>query len=322
MPHMDAQEFLGPYAVMQYMDAYQFLEDYAEGVRYFCEKTLSEVNFSGRDLRSVMLRLVNLSEACLIGADLRGAMLSEIDLSSADLSGADLRGVIMSNVDLSLAKLNGADLSGASIVKVKLNAAHLRGAKLCGAHIDSVDFSDADVEETDFRGAEFSNAFERFANKRKNGDNVVCSSDEVVCSSETMPNNAVNNQGIPYPNSPLYKWNRLWFRSKSEIKIAQAFDRANVFFMANCLARLSDPHKPNRRFNLEPDFVVCHQGKWGILEVDGHYHRPENRAKEQERERQFQFQGIRAVYRFDASRCYQEPDTVVSEFLKLIEIMH
>lgn len=313
---MDAQEFFGPYEVMQYMDADQFLKDYAAGKRYFREITLSKVNLSGQDLRSITLRTVNLSEAFLCRADFAGARLGKVYLSSADLSGADLRGARMITTDLSFAKLNGADLSGASIMDAKLNGANLRGAKLCGAYIESVDFSDAYLEEADFRGAEFSNAFETFGNKYQNGD-------DVVCSSEAMPNGAVSNQGIPYPNSPRYEWNRLWFRSLSEVEIAKALDRANVFFIPNCLARLSDQRKPDRRFNLEPDFVVCHQGKWGILEVDGrHYHRPENRAKEQERERQLQFQGIRVVHRFDASRCYQEPDTVVSEFLKLIEMMH
>ena len=61
-------------------------------------------------------------------------------------------------------------------------------------------------------------------------------------------------------------WRNLGFRSESEIRIAQALERANVLFLPNCLARLG--LKEDRK-NREADFLVCAGGKWGILEVDG-----------------------------------------------------
>ncbi|NEQ73360.1 MAG: DUF559 domain-containing protein [Okeania sp. SIO2C9] len=55
-----------------------------------------------------------------------------------------------------------------------------------------------------------------------------------------------------------------------------------------------------------------------MLEVDGFYHTPERRVEEQERERDFERNGVR-VYRFGAKKCYQETNKVVDEFLELLE---
>lgn len=107
-------------------------------------------------------------------------------------------------------------------------------------------------------------------------------------------------------------WQGLRFRSQSEIRIAQALDRAGVIFFPNCMARVS---KSEQRIRLEPDFLVCHEGRWGILEVDGEpFHPPQRTAEEHERDRIFRSQRI-MVERFKATRCYNEPDAVVSEFL-------
>lgn len=313
---MDADEFLGPYATTPPMDVDEFLGRYADGEREFSGVNLSKAMLNGRDLRRVKLINANLSQTFLSGVDLRGARLARIYLSSANLNGADLRGVMLFHSQLCLTKLNGADLSGAQIVEANLNAASLRGAKLCGAYIDSVDLSDACLEETDFSGAEFSNAWHISMGKVKIRDDVVSSSDAIA-------NGAVSNQGIPfYPNSPIYTWETFRFRSKSEIKIAEALDRVKVLFLPNCLTRLNHPHKFGGRGNLEPDFLVCHQGKWGILEVDGPWHKPQRRVDEQERERLFQLHGIRVIQRFDSSKCESEPDSIVKKFLEMIENMY
>ncbi|MBE9233096.1 DUF559 domain-containing protein [Cuspidothrix issatschenkoi LEGE 03284] len=65
---------------------------------------------------------------------------------------------------------------------------------------------------------------------------------------------------------------------------------------------------------------MCYNGKWGVLEVDGPFHTAERRVEEQERERIFKKNGIKVVERFDAERCYSNPDEVVQEFLNMIEI--
>lgn len=108
-------------------------------------------------------------------------------------------------------------------------------------------------------------------------------------------------------------WNGFKLRSKAEIKIAEELEKSGVLFLPNCKARLSTPG-----INLEPDFIVCNEGKWGILEVDGPHHTAEARVKEQERERHFKRYRIFIVERFTADYCLSRPDKVVQEFLELL----
>jgi len=111
-------------------------------------------------------------------------------------------------------------------------------------------------------------------------------------------------------------WQNLRFRSQSEIRIAEALDKLGVTFFPNCMARLTGP---NRRMNMEPDFLICKGGRWGILEVDGgEFHPPERAAQEHERDRLFRSQGI-LVERFDAQRCYNEAHRVVMEFFRVLD---
>ena len=109
-------------------------------------------------------------------------------------------------------------------------------------------------------------------------------------------------------------WRNLGFRSKSEIRIAQALDRLGVLYLPNCLARVD---APDRRKNREADFLACENGKWGILEVDGEpFHPPSRTVQDHERDRLFRLHGIRIVEHFDASECFNNPDQVVAKFLE------
>uniref|UniRef100_A0ACD5GXS4 Uncharacterized protein n=1 Tax=Desertifilum tharense IPPAS B-1220 TaxID=1781255 RepID=A0ACD5GXS4_9CYAN len=62
----------------------------------------------------------------------------------------------------------------------------------------------------------------------------------------------------------LEEWKGFYFRSKTSVKIAEALESANVLFYPNCKIRLCSP---NGRETQEYDFLVCQQGKWGILQV-------------------------------------------------------
>jgi hypothetical protein len=111
-------------------------------------------------------------------------------------------------------------------------------------------------------------------------------------------------------------WMNLRFRSQSEIRIAQALDTAGVLFLPNCMGRIGEI---TGRKNREADFLVCEAGKWGILEVDGEpFHPPSRTTQDHERDRLFRTHGIRVVEHFDATRCYNEPQKVVEEFLKIL----
>jgi very-short-patch-repair endonuclease len=73
------------------------------------------------------------------------------------------------------------------------------------------------------------------------------------------------------------------------------------------------------RVRREPDFLVIDSGRLGILEVDGPTHTGKA-AQDHERDRLFRAHGIRVVERFEAHRCYQKPDDVVAEFLRLLRL--
>lgn len=111
-------------------------------------------------------------------------------------------------------------------------------------------------------------------------------------------------------------WNNLRFRSESEVQIARALDRAGALFLPNCMARLGSL---DSRRNREADFLVCYQGKWGILEVDGEpFHPPSRTVHDHKRDRVFRTHGILLVEHFDANECYKNPDAVVKLFLFLL----
>lgn len=144
------------------------------------------------------------------------------------------------------------------------------------------------------------------------GYQIVKSGSSYVPVSNYEETKSISNQGI----GAQYTWNNLNFRSKTEIEIAKALDRTGILFLPNCKARLNTPQG---RRNIEADFLVCHEGKWGILEVDGPHHTPLRRVEEQERERLFRHYRILIIERFDAERCYNQPDRVVQEFLELLK---
>jgi hypothetical protein len=67
----------------------------------------------------------------------------------------------------------------------------------------------------------------------------------------------------------------------------------------------------------EPDFLICHNGKWGILEVRGAtYHT--HPVRDHDRARLFQKHGLLCVHFYPAQRCSEEPAKVVDEFLALL----
>jgi hypothetical protein len=125
-----------------------------------------------------------------------------------------------------------------------------------------------------------------------------------------------SNQGLPIKKNDIaVVWHNLNFRSPIEKKVAEALDRAGVMYFANCMARLGPT---DYRHNKEPDFLICSNGKWGILEVDGQaFH--QSAAQDAERDRQFRRHGIIVIEHFEAKKCNELPDAVVEEFLNILQ---
>lgn len=126
----------------------------------------------------------------------------------------------------------------------------------------------------------------------------------------------VHNQA-PAGTTFVRIWENLRFRSESEKRIAQALDRADVLFFPNSRARATSE---DARRTVEPDFLVCSNGKWGILEVDGEpFHPPTRTVHDHTRDRVFKAHGIALVEHFDSSECFENPDEVVRKFLALLD---
>lgn len=135
---------------------------------------------------------------------------------------------------------------------------------------------------------------------------------------EAARKKGTTNQGISETSfkGKIIEYANLRFRSQSEVKVAQALDARSVMYLANCMARVGSV---GDRLNREPDFLVCYKGKWGILEIDGEpFHPPSRKTQEDERDRLFKTYGVRCIEHYDATRCYQEANQVVTEFLDLL----
>jgi hypothetical protein len=108
----------------------------------------------------------------------------------------------------------------------------------------------------------------------------------------------------------------LWYRSQAERRIAAALEAANVLFAPNASVRLGIT--ADHRHTMEPDFLVWQDRKLGVLEVDGPWHTG-RAADDHERDRRLREHGVRVVERYPAERCYQLPDDVVVDFLRLLD---
>lgn len=107
-------------------------------------------------------------------------------------------------------------------------------------------------------------------------------------------------------------WKGLELRSISELKIAQALDRAGVLFIASSRARFTTSENGSGRDNREVDFLICHNGRWGVLEVDGPYHSNDH---DKWRDDRFRAHGLEIIARYPSDRCHNDPGGVVADFL-------
>lgn len=125
------------------------------------------------------------------------------------------------------------------------------------------------------------------------------------------------NQGLPIPDREIFYWEMLRFRAPYEISIAKALNEYDVIFFPNCMARIG-ASKPAEKQFIEPDFLVCYEGKWGILEVDGEtFHT--NAARDHDRDRLFRTRSIPVIERFTAKECKSDPTFVVKKFLDILK---
>jgi len=73
---------------------------------------------------------------------------------------------------------------------------------------------------------------------------------------------------------------------------------------------------PAGRQNQEADFLIFHQNNLGILKIDSELSHPN--TTEDEKCGLFIDSGICLVKHYDATRCSEQPDLVVQEFLEIL----
>jgi hypothetical protein len=105
----------------------------------------------------------------------------------------------------------------------------------------------------------------------------------------------------------------LRYRSKSEIKVADELRRREVIFFP-----LPGVVIAGARVR-EPDFLVLHAGRAGVLEIHGAPYHPASRASEDHaKSMPYRFAGAEHLI-VDASEAYNTPERVVDKLLRLLE---
>ena len=97
------------------------------------------------------------------------------------------------------------------------------------------------------------------------------------------------------------------------MKIAEILARTSTLFIPNSQLRLATP---KGRQNLEADFLIFHQNKLGMLKIDSES--SDQNATEDEMCGLFIDSGICLVKHYDATRCSEQADLVVQEFLEIL----
>lgn len=104
----------------------------------------------------------------------------------------------------------------------------------------------------------------------------------------------------------------LHFRSVAEVAIYDELKKRKLLVFPNAAAVMGGTKEKR-----EPDFLICYEGRWGVLEVMGEkYHI--NAVKDHDRARLFKDRGLLCIEFYPAKRCYTEPATVIDHFLGIL----
>lgn len=180
------------------------------------------------------------------------------------------------------------------VIEVNLSRANLSGANLSGAGLFA-NLVEADLCQTDSHKPIISD--DRAESNKENK------------SSEDGPNQEIQSNS----QETVYDWNGFRFHSDAQVKIAEILDRTSTLFIPNSQLRLATPAG---RQNQQADFLIFHQNKLGILKIDRESSHPN--ATEDEMCGLLIDSGISLVKHYDATRCSEQPDLVVQEFLEIL----
>jgi hypothetical protein len=137
---------------------------------------------------------------------------------------------------------------------------------------------------------------------------------ELIASAQNANQGIISEKLFLQRGKQPYLYNEMKFASQSEIRIAQEFESRQELFFPLPLAIRAETgnfYEDHR----EIDFLVCHDGVWGILEVSYH---PDRFEKDAEKDTWFKKSGILCIQHYTAERCYQNSASVVNEFLAIL----
>lgn len=138
---------------------------------------------------------------------------------------------------------------------------------------------------------------------------------EMIVNAKNSNQGVVTEKVFAREKKSVYLYNEMKFGSQAEVRIAQELEARKVLFFPLPLAVRQDT-KIFWQDHKEPDFLICNDGKWGVLEVSTHS--PDRYEKDAEKTFWFKKSGILCVEHHTSQRCYKEPDKVVDEFLSIL----
>ena len=116
-------------------------------------------------------------------------------------------------------------------------------------------------------------------------------------------------------NNHYLEWEGLAFRHSTEVELAKELDCRGITFFPSAGVRITNQLTEERK-TLEPDFLVCNDGKWGIIELDGDSHK-EKHYSDAQRARIFKKQGISIVESYPST---MPPEKIVDDFLEILRM--
>jgi uncharacterized protein YjbI with pentapeptide repeats/energy-coupling factor transporter ATP-binding protein EcfA2 len=126
----------------------------------FQRASLAGARLMDADLRRADLQKADIEDADFTSANLEKAILKGLKLSLALFSGArfggaDMRDCNLENLVLTTPDFHSADLRGALLTGSRMQQANFLGANLGNAGLAEIDWPDADLRNSDLRGASF-----------------------------------------------------------------------------------------------------------------------------------------------------------------------
>lgn len=129
-----------------------------------------------------------------------------------------------------------------------------------------------------------------------------------------MGRGAVNQGNVPgVPEAPFQSSDGLRYRSKTEMKVASELKRRQLLFLPLPVAVVGG------RAIREPDFVVLHKARLGVLEIHGEPWHPASRAaQDHAKSLPYRLAGAEVLI-VDSQLAYNTPGVVVDQLLALLE---